>query len=119
MVFGVASLLALLMVVRSVVGTLFVGGLGAVCLFLGVRSTARVAQWILAFMAVQLGLSVFSRGDYLFTETAGNGPSDVAQMADALFLPYWFWGVACGATSCLVLAFGIRTYLKSARGNFG
>ncbi len=115
--FGVASLLALLIVVRSVVGGLFVGGLAAFCLFLGVRSSGRVAQWVLVFMAVQLSLSVFSRGDYLFTETAGNGPSDVAQMADALFLPYWFWGVVCGATSCVVLAFGIRTFWNSARGN--
>jgi Peptidase M50B-like len=114
--FGAGSLLALLLVVRSVVGGLFVGGLGVVCLFLGVRASARVAQWMLAFMAVQLSLSVFSRGDYLFTESAGSGPSDVAQMADALFLPYWFWGLACGAISCLVLAFGLRSFWSSNRG---
>lgn len=118
-VFGVASLLALLLVVRSVMGALFVGALGAFCLFLGVRATARVAQWVLAFMAVQLSLSVFSRGDYLFTATAGNGPSDVAQMAEALFLPYWFWGAVCGAMSCLVLAFGIRAFWRSGRGHTG
>ena len=64
-------------------------------------------------MAVQLSLSVFSRADYLFTETAGAGPSDVAQMADALFLPYWFWGIVCGAISGLVLLSGIRTFSRS------
>jgi Peptidase M50B-like len=113
LVFGIASLVALLVVVRSVVGALFVGALGAACLFLGAHSSARVAQWVLAFMAVQLGLSVFSRGDYLFMKTAGNGPSDVAQMAAALFLPYWFWGIVCGALSCLVLILGIRAYWRS------
>ena len=88
------------------------GALGAICVYLAIKSTARVAQAVLAFMAVQLSLSVFSRGDYLFTETAGTGPSDVAQMAAALFLPYWFWGVVCGTISVLVLLSGIRTFSR-------
>jgi len=113
--FGAATLVALVVVVRSPFGWLFVGSLGAVCVYLGLKATARAAQAVLAFLAVQLSLSVFSRGDYLFTETAGAGPSDVAQMATALFLPYWFWGVVCGAISVLVLLFGIRTFLGSTR----
>ena len=113
--FGVATLVALVLVVRSPFGWFFVGSLGAACVYLGLKSTARVAQAVLAFLAVQLSLSVFSRGDYLFTETAGAGPSDVAQMADALFLPYWFWGVVCGAISVIVLLSGIRTFLGSTR----
>ena len=80
-------------------------------MFLGVRASARVAQVALALMAVQLSLSVFSRADYLFTESAGTGPSDVAQMADALLLPYWFWGFVCGAFSVFVLVVGIRAFL--------
>ena len=113
--FGIASLAALLLVVRSAFGWLFVGALGASCLYLGIKSSARVAQALLAFMAVQLSLAVFSRADYLFTETAGSGPSDVAQMADALFLPYWFWGVVCGGISVVVLISGVRTFLKGER----
>jgi membrane-associated phospholipid phosphatase len=67
------------------------------------------------FLAVQLALSVFSRGDYLFTDVARTGegtfPSDVANMSSALFLPYWFWGALCGAFSVAVLALGLRAYL--------
>ena len=65
----------------------------------------------LVFLAIQLSLSVFSRGDYLFTDTAGSGPSDVAQMAQNLFLPYWFWGLFCGGLSLVILALGVGFYL--------
>lgn len=113
--FGIASLIAVALVVRSIFGVIFVGALGSTCTYLGVKSTARVAQALLAFMAVQLSLSVFSRADYLFVRSAGSGPSDVAQMAHALFLPYWFWGVVCGAVSVLVLIVGIKTFLSPDR----
>ncbi len=112
-VFGAATLLALVLVVGNVFAGFFVGVLGAVCVTIGLKSSPRVSQAAIAFMAVQLSLSVFSRGDYLFAESAGSGPSDVAQMAAALFLPYWFWGVACGAISVVVLVLGLRAFLIS------
>lgn len=112
--FGVGTWVALAAVVRSLFGWVFVGALGLVCVVLGVKSSVRVAQVALAFMAVQLSLSVFSRSDYLFTETAGAGPSDVAQIAAALLLPYWFWGIACAAASVLVLGLGVGTFLRSS-----
>lgn len=112
--FGIASLVALVLIVRSAFGWLFVGTLGVGSVYLGIKSTARVAQIVLAFMAVQLSLSVFSRADYLFTESAGAGPSDVAQIADALFLPFWFWGVLCGGASVLVLVLGLNVFLKGS-----
>ena len=111
--FGVATLVALVLTARSPFGWLFVGGLGAACVYLGLKSSARVAQGSLAFMAVQLSLSVFSRSDYLSTQTAGAAPSDVAQMAAALFLPYWFWGIVCAAASLLVLTLGLKAFLRS------
>jgi hypothetical protein len=113
MTFGLASIAALVLVVRSPVGWLLVGTLGVSSVLLAVKSSPNVAQVVLAFMAVQLSLSVFSRGDYLFTESTGVGPSDVAQMAEALLLPYWFWGVVCGATSVAVLMMGMRSFLRA------
>lgn len=113
MTFGLASIAALVLVVRSPVGWLLVGALGVGSVLLAVKSSPNVAQVVLAFMAVQLSLSVFSRGDYLFTESTGVGPSDVAQMAEALLLPYWFWGIVCGATSVAVLMMGMRSFLRA------
>jgi hypothetical protein len=75
-----------------------------------------VSQLALVFLAVQLSLSVYSRGDYLFTDVArmsgGDMPSDVANMASALFLPYWFWGALCGALSVVVLCVGATLFLR-------
>ena len=79
-------------------------------------SASAAAQLALVFVAVQLALSVFSRADYLFTRVAGNPnglfPSDVEHMARLLWLPYWFWGVLCGAFSLAVLGWGLRMYWR-------
>jgi hypothetical protein len=64
---------------------------------------------------------VFSRGDYLFMDTAhtvaGTYPSDVANMSTALFLPYWFWGALCGGFSVITLALGAWLFLRSPAGH--
>ncbi len=116
---GALLLVALLLVVRSWFGAVFV--VLAAGLFLGIAVKAKpwASQVALVFVAVQLSLSVFSRGDYLFTPVArtaqGDLPSDVAQMSEALFLPYWFWGAACGAFSVAVLVLGMRAFFRGTR----
>lgn len=112
---GAFLAVGLLWVVRNLFGFLCVGALAAALLGVGLRARAETAQVVLVFLAVQLALSVFSRGDYLFTDVARTGagifPSDVANMSSALFLRYWFWGALCGAFSVVVLALGLRSYL--------
>ena len=108
--------LAVVLVVRNLFGVGYVlvlsGLLAAVVRF----GSAWGARFGLVFLAVQLALSVFSRRDYLFTPIARTGagdmPSDVALIADALFLPYWLWGGVCGLISAAVLALGIWLYLR-------
>ncbi len=39
-------------------------------------------------------------------------PSDVARIAEALWLPYWIWGGLCAVFSALVLVLGLRAYLR-------
>lgn len=108
-------LVADLLVVRTLFGFAFVLALAGV-LLLASRGGDATSQAVLVFLAVQLALSVFSRGDYLFTRAAttaeGVAASDVAQIAAALFLPYWFWGAVCGAFSVAVLALGLVVYWK-------
>ncbi|HEX4966348.1 MAG TPA: M50 family metallopeptidase [Thermoanaerobaculia bacterium] len=110
---GIFLLAAEILVVRNLFGFFFAGLVAAGCLFAGTRVSPERAQWVVVFLGVQLALSVFSRADYLFTQSAGNPggvfPSDVMRMQNALFLPYWFWGLVCGAFSVLVLAYGVRT----------
>jgi hypothetical protein len=116
---GGGLLLADILVVRTLFGAVFVALLGLLLLALGLAATTWLAQATLVFVAVQLALSVFSRADYLFTPLArtANGamPSDVAQIAEALWLPYWFWGACCGLLSVLVLLVALVSYLRSPR----
>jgi hypothetical protein len=113
---GTLLALALLLVVRGGFGWIFIAALALSCLLIAWADSARWSQLVLVFGGTQLALSVYSRGDYLFTPVAhtsqGLMPSDVAQMSDALLLPYWFWGAACGALSVAVLVFGVRYYWR-------
>jgi hypothetical protein len=114
---GLALLAAEILVVRNAFGLVFVGLVTAALLFVAIKRDGEEAQVVLAFVAVQLAVSVFSRGDYLFTEVAktslGDMPSDVAQMASALGGPYWLWGGVCGGLSVLVLGLGLWWALRS------
>ena len=109
--------LALVLLIRNAFGWFFVASVAAGCIYTGLRAREDTAQLIVLFVGVQLALSVFSRSDYLFTSVAitatGNAPSDVARMADALFLPYWLWGLLCGGFSVWVLWRGIRAFLRT------
>ena len=113
---GLSLVVADVMVVRNLFGLVFVGICASTFLFLAVKGSTFVQQVAAYFLGIQMSLSVFSRGDYLFTEYAntsqGKMPSDVAHMAQALFLPYWFWGAFCGMISILVLLGGIRAAWK-------
>ena len=118
-VFAALSVVALIAVVRNIFGWGFVGLVAVGCGVTAWRGTARVAQAVVAFLGVQLALSVFSRADYLFTQVAstasGRHPSDVARMAEALWFPYWFWGGLCAVLSVAALAVGYRFFLGLSR----
>ena len=75
-------------------------------------ATARFASPIVRvgisqLLAVQLALAAWSNRNYLFTkgfERDGRRlDSDTQNIADELFLPYWFWGALLGGVSLLVL----------------
>jgi hypothetical protein len=112
---GAALLVIALLLVRNAFGFGFTLLLGAALLLVSWRA-ARMSQTVLLILAVQLALSVFSRSDYLFTSTAltssGRMPSDVAIMAGALFLPYWFWGGLCGGLSLGLLVLGGAIFFR-------
>ena len=118
-VFALLSVVALVWVVRNIFGWFFVGVLAAGCGAAAWWGTAQVAQAVVAFLGVQLALSVFSRADYLFTAVAtigsGRHPSDVANMAAALWFPYWFWGGLCALLSVTALVSGYWVFLLLSR----
>lgn len=115
-VFGAALLVADLFVVRGTFGLIFAGALATLCLALGILAPPNVRQWVVVFLSVQLALNLLTEASYLFMDKLsipeGTFPSDTGLMAEALVLPYWFWGIACGLISLGVLAQGVRTYWR-------
>jgi hypothetical protein len=115
-----ASLLVLtVLFVRNPFGLGFAVAVVAALGWVTWRKTPQTAQLVLLFLGVQSALSVFSRGDYLFTETAITGagamPSDTAQIAAALGGSYWMWGLACGTFSVLVVIGGIAWFWRMSK----
>lgn len=115
-VIGALLALAVPLVVRNLFGAFYMLALAAVLLGIGLKARASIAQLALLFVAVQLALSVFSRSDYLFVGNAVidgvERTSDVGAMADALLLPYWFWGGVCGLFSLAVLVVGAILFVR-------
>lgn len=113
---GSLLVIADLWVVRTLFGFVFVGLVAAALIVIGLYGRPWLAQATIVFLAVQLALSVFSRADYLFTATAetasGAMPSDTARIAEALLLPYWFWGACCGLLSLAILGVALSSYLR-------
>lgn len=93
--------------------------LAALLGFLAWRSSPALSQVVCVFLAVQLAFASFSRADYLFTAHAqtahGPMPSDVGQIAEALLLPFWFWGALLAATTVGLLALGAWQFARALR----
>jgi len=105
---------------RTPFGWGFGGAVAALSLLVAFKAKPALAQMVLVFLGVQLALSVYTGGGYLFVRSAEiqngyRGPSDTQAMADALGLPYWFWGGACAAFSVIVLLAGLWIYVKPQR----
>ena len=116
---GFALTLALALWVRNLFGVGLVWLLAAAFLLVAWKASTRVAQAMVCFLAIQLSLAAFSRADYLFTSDAVTGlgtmPSDTAQIAQALWLPYWFWGAAIALLSLAVLTLGMIAFARALR----
>lgn len=102
---------------RNVFGVVFLLG-WALCLGLAARLlTDAAAAFLLHLIALTLCLSWFTDLDYMFSAQAiVNGvalPSDSAVIAQALWLPYWFWGGVVALFSLAVALLGVAWVSRS------
>ncbi len=108
---GLAMVASALWVAGSVFTAAFVIAFGAGLLALGRLSSPPWATFLLQLLGVQLCVALFQDIDYMFSPGGyvGGRPhgSDTAAMAEALLLPYWFWGGVTAAFSAAVLGFGL------------
>lgn len=115
--FGGFMALSLVLWTRTPFGWGFGAAVAVLSLWVALRASPAHAQIVLVFLGVQLALSVYTGGGYLFVNHAEiqngfSGPSDTQIMSDALGGPYWFWGILCAAFSAVVLLAGVWRYLR-------
>jgi hypothetical protein len=115
---AIVMALSLLFFVRSLFGLVFVAT-SAAALFAIARFLPKAAPFGCQLVGVLLCLSVFRDLDYMFSAggvVAGIArPSDSAAIADALLLPYWFWGGLVALSAFAVLGIGLWLALRPAR----
>lgn len=113
---GLLLALVLLLWVRNAFGVLIVGSVAALALLVALRAGEKLLYLITAFIAVEMSLSSLGRLDTLFSATASTGggelASDSAQIASALYLPYWFWGGLLAGASILIVVAGFVQALR-------
>jgi peptidase M50B-like protein len=110
--------LSLIFVARSLFAVVFIGATAfAIAAIARFSARSWFGPFFVQLIAVQLCLAVFRDVSYMFSDGAlVDGvlrPSDSAAIADALLLPYWFWGALTAAFSFVVLALGLYLALKN------
>jgi hypothetical protein len=106
-VLGAFILLSVLIWVRSAFGLVAMGLWGAAILGIGLKGSRWLQSFAIQLLGVQACLSTFHQLDYLFSDNANIGgqlmPSDSGQIAQNLWLPYWFWGGLIALLSAVLL----------------
>ena len=87
---GGALLLTTLVWVRSIAGWVVLPLFGIAALAIALRGKPHWQRIAVEFLGVQGAVSVYQDFGYLFSPS----PSDTGRIAEALLLPYWFWGAA-------------------------
>ena len=102
---GAALAISTLVWVRSLAGWIVLPVFAAVILLIASLDRPRLQKVTIEFLGIQAAISIWRDIHYLFSPGATvDGRqlvSDTGAIADALLLPYWFWG---GAITVAILA---------------
>lgn len=112
LILGGALLVSTLIWVRSPTGWLVLPLVGFCCLWLAWRARGQTQRLAVQFLGVQGCISIYRDFGYLFSEGGVMGGvaqlSDTGQIARALFLPYWFWGMVISAIIVALVLWALR-----------
>ncbi len=94
---GALIIITVVIWVRSVFGVLFLIAIGALLMYIGIKSSDRTKQLVLQFLGVSSMLSLYPNVGYFFIDRIEmNGKimySDTGYLEKYLFLPYWMWAI--------------------------
>ena len=102
---GAALLVSTLIWVRSITGWIVLPMFAVASLYIAARASEKWQRVAVEFLGVQGAVSVYQDLGYLFSPGGQMGGhvalSDTGRIAEALLLPYWFWG---GAITVAIVA---------------
>lgn len=111
-ILGAALILSTLIWVRSLTGWLVLPALGLAIVLLALRGPPSWRDFVIQLLGVQACISVWRQFDYIFSPGGSVGGqlqrSDTSAIADALLLPYWFWGATISAAILALLWWSFR-----------
>lgn len=115
-VLGAVLLLSALLWVRSLPGLIVIPLLGAAILWTARRATDAQRQFAIQLLGVQACISIWRQFGYLFSPggliDGRLQRSDTGAIADALFLPFWFWGALISAATAALMIWSLRVALR-------
>lgn len=115
-VLGAALGLSTVIWVRSIVGLLVLPMLAIGILAIAAYAKPAWQRLAVQILGVQACISVWRQFDYLFSAGGSVGGrlhrSDTGAMADALLLPYWFWGGAVSVGIVGLLWWSLRVSFR-------
>ncbi|MDH3682532.1 MAG: M50 family metallopeptidase [Acidimicrobiia bacterium] len=119
-VLSVAVALSVVFFVRNLFGVIALAVIAAVAAVFGFRSPGGFRLGLTQLLGIQLCLASWGTLDYMFTrDFVRDGQrvdSDTQNIAEVLFLPYWFWGGVTAALSLAILAWAFYlAWLRSER----
>ena len=104
---GLALIITTVIWVRTFTGWLVLPALGTAILALAWRGSADQRHFGIQLLGVQACISVWQQFGFLFSAGGSVGGelhrSDTSAIADALLLPYWFWGAAISVVIVLMV----------------
>lgn len=115
-VLGVLLIASTVIWVRSLFGWLILPGVGIAMLVLALRAPESWQRFAIQLIGIQACISAWNQFDYLFNERATVSgellKSDTGAIADALLLPYWFWGGVISVTIVALLWLSLRIGIR-------
>ena len=104
-------LISLVIWIRSIYGLVVIGALSALFVLIAQKGSLNLKQFAIQFIGVSAIMDTYHQLDYLFIgEFVRDGQtmvSDTGQIANQLFLPYWFWGGLIALFSAFMLGYSL------------
>ena len=111
-VLGAALLVTSVIWVRGLTGWLVLPAMGLAILAIARQANPAQQRFAIQLLGVQAIISVWAQSSYLFTDGGTLGGyaqvSDTGAISDALFLPYWFWGIVLSIANIALLWWSLR-----------